>query len=239
MLKRFGIIAPTEAEASLLLDRLSPDTRVLLQGKGFFISSYAGYCKVTVCICGIGKANAAHSTTLLIEKFGPEFICLLGVGGAYPSSGLALGDMVVAEREVYGDEGMESPLGFVSMQGLGLPLLADGFLTHFNEMPLTVPDGLPDGIRAGTFVTVSSCTGTFAKGIEMERRFPNALCENMEGAAFAHVCAINRVPAAELRAVSNIIEDRTSEGLNRDDIMRASLKVQGFFLEKMPRMIRQ
>ncbi|HEX7239102.1 MAG TPA: hypothetical protein VF263_02460, partial [Longimicrobiaceae bacterium] len=34
------------------------------------------------------------------------------------------------------------------------------------------------------------------------------LCEGMEGAALAHVCALYGVPFLELRAVSNAVEDR-------------------------------
>ena len=62
--------------------------------------------------------------------------------------------------------------------------------------------------RTGPFVTVSCCSGTAALGEAMAARFPGALCEGMEGAALAHVAAIYQVPLLELRAVSNLVEDR-------------------------------
>lgn len=233
MFSHLGIIAPTAEEASVLLGRLSPDSRMVFQDKTFFARSYAGGTKVTICICGIGKTNAAHGTTLLIERFGPELICMIGIGGGYPSAGLSLGDIVAAEREVYGDEGLESTRGFVTMEGLGLPLLSEGSLLRFNEMPLTIPAEFGESVRTGPFVTVSSCTGTLWRGIKMEQRYPGALCENMEGAAFAHVCRMNRVRAAEVRAISNIIEDRTPGGLDRNGIARASSRVQDFLTDTL------
>ena len=42
-----------------------------------------------------------------------------GIGGAYPSSGLNVGDVASAEIEIYGDLGAQSPSGFLDMQALG------------------------------------------------------------------------------------------------------------------------
>jgi futalosine hydrolase len=36
----------------------------------------------------------------------------------------------------------------------------------------------------------------------------NGLCENMEGAAVARVCAEFSLPVLELRAISNLVQDR-------------------------------
>ena len=59
----------------------------------------------------------------------------------------------------------------------------------------------------GPFLTVSTVTGVRARGDELHRRF-GALCESMEGAAAAHVCALHDVPFLEVRGISNLVEDR-------------------------------
>jgi len=56
-------------------------------------------------------------------------------------------------------------------------------------------------------LTVSACTGTRKRAIELEHRF-GAICENMEGAAIAHICTLYGVPVIEMRGISNIVEDR-------------------------------
>jgi nucleoside phosphorylase len=55
----------------------------------------------------------------------------------------------------------------------------------------------------------------------------------MEGAAIAHVCSLSGVPVAEIRGISNIIEDRTAAPLNKSDIVKAAENVQKFFLERL------
>ena len=74
------------------------------------------------------------------------------------------------------------------------------------------------GLRSGPFVTVQESSGTTELGNERARRFA-AICENMEGAAGAHVCRLFDVPFLEIRGISNMVEDRRTE---RWEIPRAA-----------------
>lgn len=182
---------------------------------------------VVVFPAGMGKTNAAQGLTALLETRPVRGVLGFGVGGAYPGSGLEIGDVVLASRAVYGDEGVEAPGGWISTEGIGIPLLERGGKRFFNEFDL--PDilyismhggathvletasfrvdlgELP--VHVGPIVTLSACSGTAARGEELARRF-GALCEGMEGAALAHVATNYEVPFLELRAISNLVEDR-------------------------------
>ncbi|MFZ5996506.1 MAG: futalosine hydrolase [Nitrospirota bacterium] len=226
-----GIVVSTELEADLLLGRLAGKERLSFQHKTFYRGALKGKDAV-ICICGIGKANAAHGTTLLVEKCKPGFVYSIGVAGAYPSSGLGVGDIAVAERDIYGDEGLALRGSFCTMETLRLPLLSAPEHAFYNEFPLVVPDALRNFTPRGNFITVSSCSGTLEQGHALEQRF-HAICESMEGAAVAHICALNGIPVAEMRGISNIIEDRTATPLDKNDILRASENVQKFFLERV------
>lgn len=171
---------------------------------------------VIVFPAGMGKTNAAHGLTALLETRTVRGVVGFGVAGAYPGSGLAVGDVALASRAVYGDDGVDAPGGWLSTEAIGIPLIEAGDGRTFNEIVLDAV--LVDRARAalgaagidarvGPFVTVSACSGTSARGEELTTRF-GALCEGMEGAALAHVAAIYRVPFLELRAVSNLVEDR-------------------------------
>jgi futalosine hydrolase len=217
-----NIIAATEIEAGLIIKQLSQKEEISIQGKSFYKGQLKQNAEVIVCICGIGKANAAHGTALLIEKFKPNLVYVIGVGGAYPSSGLHIGDIVIAEKEIYGDEGLMAKNGFFTIkESLGYTE---------NDFPMFVPEKLSNSMVRGNFVTVSTCTGTLEKGKEIEKRF-NAICENMEGAAIANICALSGIPVAEIRGISNIIEDRTAEPLNKATIIKAAEDAQRFLLE--------
>ncbi|UCE78677.1 MAG: futalosine hydrolase [Nitrospiraceae bacterium] len=177
-------------------------------------------------ISGIGKTNAAHAATLLIRDYAPFLMIHFGIGGAYPSAGLAVGDIAVATQEVYGDEGVATPNGFHGTDFLGIPLLKRRGKTYFNEFPLdsrlakkaACSARSISAVKSGVFVTVSTCSGERKRARKLQKKF-NALCESMEGAAVAHLCAIYGVPLIELRGISNVVEDRDT---GRWDIQHAS-----------------
>lgn len=227
-----GIVVSTELETKALVKKLDGKKMLAIQHKTFYTGRFKNTAQAAICICGVGKTNAAHGTTLLLEKFRPAFIFSIGVAGAYPSSGLNIGDIAVAEKEIYGDEGLTLKDGFHAMNTINLPLLSVEGTKYYNEFPLSIPEKLSGFDVKGNFVTVSSCSGTSGKGREMEKRF-NAICENMEGAAIAHICALNRIPIAEVRGISNIVRDRGAHPLNKRAIIDSAKKVQGFFLDRL------
>ena len=151
---------------------------------------------------GVGPVNAAHAVTWHLAQTGARQIVICGSGGAYPDSGLTIGDVVCAETECYGDLGATSPSGFLDMKALGFPVV-DGPARLFNELPMT----LFPADRRVKFVTVSTCTGTDAAARSIEHRTGGAV-ENMEGAAVAHVAHLHGVPVGEVRSISNIVTDR-------------------------------
>ncbi len=166
---------------------------------------------------GIGKVNAALSVTFIFENFPVSRVINIGVGGAYPGSGLNIGDVAIATREINADEGVFSSKGIKGMKEIGIPVVRTGGEKYFNEYPLHSPP-LPPGvqkkkrdfnIRSGRFTTVSAATGTQQRARQLEKAF-RAVCENMEGAAIAQVCTIYNVPMSEMRGISNMtgVRDR-------------------------------
>lgn len=158
--------------------------------------------RVTLLCMGVGPVNAAHAVTLAISRSRPSAIIVCGIGGAYPGSGLTIGEVACADTECYGDLGATSPSGFLDMRALGFPIVA-GPPPIYNELPMQV---FPSSTRV-RFVTMSSCTGTAAAARAIEARTGGAV-ENMEGAAVAHVAAIHGIPVGELRGISNMVTDR-------------------------------
>jgi len=168
--------------------------------------------------CGVGKVNAAHSATLILENYDIDFLLLFGIAGAYTG---AIGDVVVAESENYGEEGVLTKDGWKSIEFTGFPLLQNG-KEYYNTFPmdadlvkfaLSVSKDIGFNVKYGNFVTVSQCSGTRESGEILRKRF-NGICENMEGAAVAHICTLYRVPMVEIRGISNMVEDRNLEKWN-------------------------
>jgi futalosine hydrolase len=166
---------------------------------------------------GIGAVNTAHAlATYFATRSKPSLVIQTGIAGAYVPAGLPVGAVVLADIEIYGDLGVLTVEGWKPMEAIGIPVVAarDGQPARFNYFPLDgklVTRASEIGgtliARTGPFLTLSVVTGVRTIGDEMHARF-GALCESMEGAAAAHVCALHDVPFLEVRGISNLVEDR-------------------------------
>jgi futalosine hydrolase len=74
-----------------------------------------GVLRVAALVTGVGKANAALGLGEALAAWRPRLVLAVGVGGAFPGSGLDVGDLAVAGEEWYGDEGVEDEDGFRDM----------------------------------------------------------------------------------------------------------------------------
>ena len=226
------ITAATPGELSLLVNALEGKERFQIGHRDAYRGELEGR-PVIVAVTGIGKINTAIAITALLESSEPELLINTGCAGAYRRSDLVVGALAMATTEVLGDEGVLTQDGWHSLELIGIPVVERGGETYFNRFPLTrwaldkaahvaETAGIP--LRSGTFVTVSTVSGTLERGEELSRRF-NGICENMEGSAAAQVALLYGVDCLEIRGVSNIVEDRD---LSRWNIQVAAAKAQNF-----------
>jgi futalosine hydrolase len=188
------LLAATELEATLLASSRFP-----------------------LVVAGIGAVNTAHALTgYFATHQKPSLVIQTGIAGAYVPAGIPVGAVVLADTEIYGDLGVLMVDGWQPMEAVGIPLVAarDGRPARFNYFPLDETlvaraSGIGGSLitRTGPFLTLSIVTGVRALGDELHDRF-GALCESMEGAAAAHVCALHDIPFLEVRGISNLVEDR-------------------------------
>lgn len=193
------ICVATDFESRLLRERLAADARVRFARMG------------------VGPVNAAHAVTVSISQHQPSAILVCGIGGAYPGSGLRIGDVAAASVEIYGDLGAQSPDGFLDMKDLGFPVVDGPSGPLFNELPMQ----LFPAERRVSFVTVSTCTGTDVDARRIEQRTGGAV-ENMEGAAVAHVAHLHGIPVGEIRGISNIATTRDKSSWKIQDAAEAA-----------------
>jgi futalosine hydrolase len=219
-----------------LLAAVSEETRLIRQScpelhcvEQHGLAIWQGQCDRTpICLAhsGIGKAAAATAATTLLLTCSPRALCLFGCGGAYPSSGLSIGDLALADLEIFGDEGVETTDGFRTLVEMDLAMRHSADGPYFNAWPTddrltTWAEETLQGLLSprrkrlakGPFITVSTCTGTAARARELSAR-TRVICENMEGAAVALACRQVGIPFLELRGISNIVEKRDTTKWN-------------------------
>ncbi len=169
---------------------------------------------VEILVTGVGKVNAAGALASVFSPSGHtsghKVVVSLGVAGALPGSGLSIGNVVVALRSVYADEGVLTPEGFSDCEAMGFalgPTMEGGGVMHDAEV-VAVLGRHAD--RVGVIATVSTCSGTDAGAAIVARR-TGAIAEAMEGAAIGHVAARLGIRSAEVRAISNTTGDRAGQ----------------------------
>jgi futalosine hydrolase len=210
------VTAATPFETAWISSQLVRPRPVAI-GKFTAIRGRLGTVPILIFHCGVGKTNAAHGATLLLENFRAALILLIGCGGAYRRSGLFPGDLAIASKEIFGDEGVMTLRGWRSTKYLKLPLLRKGKQSFYNTFTLdrqivNKAKKILQGFipKTGPFVTVSEITGTQEKADEMEKRF-RGICENMEGAAVAQLCTLYDIPFLEIRGISNLVKQRNKK----------------------------
>lgn len=197
------ICAATEMEMQACLDPLGLAFGSLAPAAGRSWVRRHGRHLLAVTGAGIPLTLARLMPLAGAER--PERIVSLGIAGAYPGSGLAIGQAVIGTSEVFGDLGVETPGGDGFLPVSAFPW---GDAAYARPFPLAV-DGwaFADPIPSAAGCTVNACAGTAATGAARRAR-TGAGFESMEGAAAALAAAELGIPAAELRAISNIAAER-------------------------------
>lgn len=172
-------------------------------------------CSCATLIAGVGPVETTLRLTRYLERRDSRIDMVLnfGVAGAYlPEAPTGRGhagllDLCLAEQEILGDfgicfadhiEAFDEKLGGSRVFPLDQTLLS-------RAREILAQHQL--ACRCGNFVTVSAASATRQRGTMLAARY-QGLCENMEGAAVARVCAEFSLPLLEVRAVSNLVEDR-------------------------------
>ena len=238
------ILTATDLEQQTLRASLQNAERRVLAHRNAAEGRLAGR-PVTLLETGIGAVNTAQALTAALQTYRPDLVLQTGVGGAYLASGLDVGDLALATAETYGDLGLLTRDGWQSAEAIGIPILRKD-RDYYNRFDLdpglvaraeiavaqTVWDAEPPTLRTGPFVTVQQCSGLAARGNELAARF-GGICENMEGAAAAHLCVLYSVPFLELRGVSNRVEDRNFDAWDRPLAAGRAQQATGALVENM------
>lgn len=75
-----GVVIALQSEAEILLSQMKISRSLSVSGKNVHVGR--AYSKdIALCICGVGKVNAALGTQLLVSKFDAEKILNFGVAG--------------------------------------------------------------------------------------------------------------------------------------------------------------
>ena len=161
---------------------------------------------VEVLITGVGVLYTTYQLTSHLQQKRPGLMIQAGIGGSFATR-YPPGSLVLVEREIIGDLGVEENRTFTDLFDMGF--LAANHVPHTNKWlvnPHTdqwTKHGLP-------FVkgnTINEITTRPERIMQLQQKYDVAV-ESMEGAAFHYVALQENVPFLQMRAISNFVGER-------------------------------
>lgn len=198
---KLAIIGAMEEEVKLLREQIQDIQTQTIAGFEYYSGQIDG-CEMVLLKSGIGKVNAAMSTTLLLQVFQPDVVINTGSAGGFHAD-LNVGDIVISQSVCHHDVDV-TPFGYELGQVPGMPAcfvpdtkLVDaakksiedlGEVAHMHGLIATGDRFMynPDDVQA------------------TRENFPNMIACEMEAAAVAQVCHTFGKPFVIIRSLSDI-----------------------------------
>lgn len=165
-----------------------------------------GDLEVRVNVTGVGMLATTWHLANRFAHQKPDLVINAGIAGTFDPA-FKLGDVVFVSTERLADLGVEDVSGhFIDLYELGFVdkntfPFSDGMLRHPNaELARFLP--------TAQGITVNKAHGSAASIAAIQKKYPDAQVESMEGAAIFYACLQAGVSFAEIRAISNRVEPR-------------------------------
>jgi futalosine hydrolase len=137
-----AILGAVSLEISALAESLS-DCRVCsFRRQTIWVGKYSNL-SVLIGTTGLGKVNAAITSTSVLERFSASQIWNVGCAGAYPEGPLQVGDVLITDKVLCGDEGVITQKGVLPVSEIGIPLVACNGHEFYDFLPLRWEEDLP------------------------------------------------------------------------------------------------
>ena len=228
-----GIIGAMETEVTYLRSKMNTVTVNEICSMEYRLGTIDGCAHNIVLVkAGMGKVSAAVCTQVLIDRFGVDCVINIGVAGSLVPE-LKVGCVAISEDTVYHDvdsSAIGDEPGFVS--GIDMKYFP------CDEKLISV------ALNACANLGLYAIKGRIASGDQFiannsvkERIVSlfNAVCCEMEGAAIAHTCYLNKVPVVIVRTISDGADDASDNTYadNRDNMANVGGKIAELMLKEI------
>ena len=210
-----GAVVALDSEASALLAQMEVENITTLFSKPVYQGKAFGK-DVLLCVCGVGKVNAAAGTCAVLA-LGADHVLNFGVAGGLNEQ-TELTEVYLIEKAVQYD------FDITQLEGGEIGTL-DGEKENF--LPLFVPDGLDFPRRAlGTGDRFNDSHADHDLLLRL-----GAHIRDMEGAAIAQVCKYAGVPLTSVKSISDVYGSGSTTEQFEKNLARAALNLKAFMGE--------
>lgn len=196
-----GLIGAMDEEVAVIKGWMQNITEETVAGSHFYRGSFEGK-DIVLLQSGIGKVNAAVSTTLLLSKYEPDYVINIGSAGGFDPD-LEVGDVVISDAVVHHDVDVTA-FGYELGQVPSMPARFEADKTLLEAALHAVQDVNRVKAKAGTIGTGDSFMNDPDRVAQVRSAFPAMVAVEMEAAAVAQTCYKFATPFVVVRSLSDI-----------------------------------
>ena len=184
-----GVVIAMQSEAEILLSQMKITRSLAVSGKTVHVGRAFGK-DLALCVCGVGKVNAALGTQLLVSKFDAEKILNFGVAG-----GLNKTTELCAVYQI--TAAVQFDFDLVDLNGTKI-----GTLNEYTENYLTL-NHFKAGLEKRKLGTADRFNDSPADYKLLTEEL-NADIRDMEGAAIVQAAFAAELPVYSVKAISDV-----------------------------------
>lgn len=222
-----GIIGAMEEEITFLLDMMTEKKETTVANSLFIEGKLAGK-NVVLLKSGIGKVNAAMSTTIMHERYQPSFVINTGSAGGFAED-LNVGDIVISDRVVHHDVDVTA-FNYEYGHVPGMPANFEANEWLINQAILAM-ESITVQHRVGMIASGDTFMESQDKVKSVRETFPETIAVEMEAASVAQVCFHYSIPFVIVRALSDIAGKESS--VSFDEFLEQAAKNTSQLLVEM------
>lgn len=215
---KIGIIAAMQVEVRKLLENMDIQSVENHYGRDVHIASFNGL-ELFIGVCGIGKANAASFTQLLIDKYDPDLIINTGIAGSL-QAGLGTLSLVIAD-ELYQHD-IPSRILASTYPGEGVSVFETDDKLR-DVLVKSVPENV--NLRVGPVASGDNFINSQKLKEEIVEK-TGALACDMESAAIAQIAFGAEKRCLIIRSISDEADDNADETYDNFEEAAANLSVE-------------
>ncbi len=204
-----GIIGAMSEELDAILNEVKNVEEIKLKVRTFY-KGQINNKDVVLVLAGIGKVNAAITTSLLIENFNVN--CIINIGVAGGQNGVKHKDVIISREVLYHDVDVTAFGKYKRGQIPGSEALFYADENLLNKTKLILKE-LNFDFKIGK--VASGDQFVYSKDVisEVNELYSDIYAVEMEAGAIAHTATIYGIPFIVYRSISDILDD---ENQNED-----------------------
>ena len=219
-MSKIAVIGAMETEIDYLRKRFGASTIAI---PNVYTAQYGGHWLI-IALCSIGKVNAAVCTQQLIDHLQVDMVINTGIAGAL-SKEMPLCSVVLGKEVVYHDFTPDWILK--KNPPYANVFKADPRLLELAEKVCKTAADVPC-YKAGKIATGDCFVEDAATAARLKEM--GCDCVEMEGAAIAHTCLLNKIPCLIIRSLSDFADEAAMATMHEQEQLasrQAGVVVEG------------